>query len=197
MATNKPSDQISKLYITPDELRKDSFVLGMKVIKDGFRPDFMVALWRGGAPIGCNIHELLKWKGINSDHIAIRTSKYTGIDKADSRVVVHNLSYLVENIKPGDKILLVDDVWDSGSSIVAFKETLEYRLIDACGGTSTPTDVRVATMFYKPSRNVSGQVPDYYVHETDRWLVFPHELEGMDLAEVELAFGKDISGIIA
>jgi hypoxanthine phosphoribosyltransferase len=54
--------EVAKCYITPDQLRRDSYALGAQVVRSGFKPQFMVALWRGGAPIGCFVHELLKWK---------------------------------------------------------------------------------------------------------------------------------------
>ncbi len=120
---------MNKQYITPDELRRDSYALGAKVVKDGFKPQFMVALWRGGAPIGCFVHELLKWKGIETDHVAIRTSRYSGIDAVgEGEVVVHSTSYLRERLRPGATVLLVDDVFDSGHTVVAFFDKLEKNL---------------------------------------------------------------------
>jgi len=61
------------------------------------------------------------------------------------------------------------------------------------GGTArtrrnTPQQIKVATPWYKPGNNATGRVPDYYLHETGRWLVFPHEVTG--LTEDELAAGK-------
>ena len=47
-----------------------------------------------------------------------------------------------------------------------------------------PHDVRVAVPYYKPSRNKTQRVPDYYLHETDQWLKFPHSLEGLTKEEV-------------
>lgn len=41
-----------KLFVTPDSIRTDSYKLASKVVDDNFRPDFMVALWRGGSHIG-------------------------------------------------------------------------------------------------------------------------------------------------
>lgn len=185
---------VSKTYITPDELRIASFKLGVQVLNDGFRPDFLVALWRGGAPIGCFMHEILKWKGCDTDHIAIRTSRYTGIDKTEEggEVVVHSTSYLTEKLVPGSKVLLVDDVWDSGTTIVAFfkkiKESISFPF--------EQLDIRVATLFYKPKRNKTEFQPRYHLYVMDQWLVFPHELEGMDMDEAERAMGPEIAAIL-
>jgi hypothetical protein len=154
----------------------------------------MVALWRGGAPIGCYIHEVLKWNGCDTDHIAIRTSRYTGIDKvaAEGEVLVHSTTYLVDNLKPKSTILLVDDVWDSGTTIVAFyrklKESLPFSIDEL--------DIRVATVYYKPLRNRTALKPQYFVRETADWLVFPHELEGMNLAEIEHSRGTDVANLL-
>jgi len=58
-----------------------------------------------------------------------------------------------------------------------------------------PTDVRVACPWFKPKNNKVDIVPDYYVHQSEEWLVFPHELSG--LTEDELLKGKsDLANII-
>lgn len=182
---------MSKHHVTPDQLRVDSFQLGANVIKSGFRPDFMIALWRGGAPIGCYVHELLKYQGLAVDHIAIRTSKYTGIDKANSTVKVHNLKYVSEHLRKDTKVLIVDDIFDTGHSIAAVFDALAEKL-----GDNMPSDIRVATVFYKPSRNQTTRVPDYFVHGTDKWVVFPHELEGASEQEIEKVMGSHIHEIV-
>lgn len=169
----------SKYYIELDSLRTDSYALGIKVLEDGFVPDFMIALWRGGAPIGCYMHELFKYLKYSVDHIAIRTSRYTGIDTVSESVGVHNLGYLQERVTPTSKLLLVDDVFDSGKSIQAVLDTFKERFGDQC-----PVDIRIATVYYKPIRNKSGLVPQYFIHETNDWIVFPHELEDMSLEEI-------------
>ena len=180
-----------KNFVSPDTLRQDSYKLAAQVIKDGFIPDFMVAIWRGGATIGICMHELFKYVDMDVDHIAIRTSRYSGIDETKSHVAVHNLGYLVERLKPDSKVLLVDDVYDSGLSIEAIFNTLKEKL-----GSELSTDIRVATIFYKPTRNKTDRVPNYYVHESNEWIVFPHELEGLSLDEIENVMGKDIADVI-
>ena len=49
---------------------------------------------------------------------------------------------------------------------------------------NTP-EIRVATPYFKPEKNKTDRKPDYYLYETDKWLVFPHELEGLSLQEIE------------
>ena len=49
---------------------------------------------------------------------------------------------------------------------------------------NAPQEIRVAAPFYKPSRNRTARVPDYYLHETDRWIKFPHSLEGLTMEEI-------------
>ena len=47
-----------------------------------------------------------------------------------------------------------------------------------------PKDIRVATAWFKPKYNLTDIIPDYYIHKTDQWLVFPHELEGLTREEI-------------
>jgi len=184
-----------KHYITPEDLRKGSYQLAMMALRDSFHPDMMIALWRGGAPIGCHVHEAYKFHNVDVDHIAIRTSRFEGIDKEASKISVHNLGYLADNIHNGYKILVVDDVWDKGLTIIAFFDKIKEVCAEK-GVDYTTLDIRVAVLYYKPSRNLVGLTPTYFVHTSDKWLVFPHELEGMSVTEVEEVMGKDIASIL-
>ena len=168
-----------KLYISADALLADSFALATRVLASDFRPTFIAALWRGGAPIGIAVQELLEHRGVVTDHIAIRTSSYTGIDQREKTVRVHGIDYLVSRLTRDDRLLIVDDVFDSGRSLEAVHATLRERC-----GAQLPTDIRIATVYYKPSRNRSKLQPDFFVHETAAWLVFPHELQGLTEAEI-------------
>ena len=179
-----------KIYISANELLRDSFELALRVMKDGFRPDFIVAVWRGGTPVGIAVQELLSYCGVTTDHIAIRTSYYQGIDKTKREVQVHNLGYLSENLNYEHSLLIVDDVFDRGRSIQAILRELNRLL-----RRNMPKEVRIATVWYKPEKNLTELQPHYYVHETAQWLVFPHELDGLDSAEV-LAGKTDIAGIV-
>ena len=53
-----------------------------------------------------------------------------------------------------------------------------------CASTC-PRNVRIATPWYKPNNNQTSLKPDYYLHETDKWIVFPHELAGLSMQEIE------------
>ena len=49
---------------------------------------------------------------------------------------------------------------------------------------NTP-EIRVATPYFKPTKNKTDRTPDYFIHETDQWLVFPHELQGLSMDEIK------------
>ena len=72
---------MEKLFIKSNQLLKDSFKLALNVYESGFRPNYIVGVWRGGAPIGIAVQELLDIMGVKSDHIAIRTSSYESMGK--------------------------------------------------------------------------------------------------------------------
>lgn len=168
-----------KLYLSAQQLLEDSFRLGAEVIKDGFRPSIMIAIWRGGVPMGIAIQELLAWYGIETDHIAIRTSSYSSIDGHSAEIRIHGMNYLVKNCRREDGLLIVDDVFDTGLTIEAVISYLRDK-----ARLNTPHDIRVAVPYYKPSRNQTDRIPDYYLHETAQWLKYPHSLEGLGVDEV-------------
>ncbi len=169
----------------------DSFRLAQKIYDSDFRPDFIIGVWRGGAPVGIAIQEYLEYVGIHTDHIAIRTSSYYGINQQDKTVRVHGLDYIIDNVNAEHQVLLVDDVFDSGRSIRAILDKLRART-----RRNMPETMRVATPWYKPAKNVTDIIPDYYMHETDAWLVFPHELVGLTPDEI-LANKGDLAKTIS
>lgn len=174
-----------KKYIAPTTLRLDAFRLAHKILESGYRPDFMIALWRGGASIGMYCHEFFKWHALSVDHVAIRTSRYTGIGQAKENVQVHSLSYILDRWTPASKILLIDDVWDSGLTVDAVKRSFPKEAL-----------IQTAVLYYKPLKNQFPCKPEYYLYETDEWLVFPHELEGMTKQDVARVMGTQVSELL-
>ena len=180
---------IPKTYLSANQLLEDSFRLANQIVDSGFRPTHIVGIWRGGAPVGIAVQELLEYRGVISDHIAIRTSSYSDIDTQRASVRVFSLSYLVKSLNPEDALLVIDDVFDSGRSVQAFLRELAARCRH-----NMPRIAKIATVYYKPSRNQTDITPDFYVHETEDWLVFPHEING--LTETEIRQNKDCAAII-
>ena len=171
---------MNKVYLTAQGLLEDSFKLAQKVLESDFEPTFIIAVWRGGAPIGIAVQEYLHFHGIHADNIAIRTSSYSGIDEQSREVKVSGLDYLVKTMQHHDRLLIVDDVFDTGRSVEAIINELKRKL-----RLNMPGDVRIAVPYYKPSRNQIGREPDYVVHETADWLKYPHSLEGLNKAEMK------------
>ena len=169
---------MEKHFIQADQLLKDSYNLAWKIFESGFKPDYIIGVWRGGAPVGIAVQEFLDFLDIPSDHIAIRTSYYSGIDSRKDEVQVFGLNYVIRKLKSEDSLLIVDDVYDTGMSVNKVVSDLE----SACK-KNTP-EIRIATPYFKPSKNKTDRIPDYYIHETDQWLVFPHELQGLSMDEI-------------
>ena len=144
------------------------------ILESGFRPSFIIALWRGAAPIGIAIQEFLAYNDIVTDHIAVRTSSYTGIDTQTREVAIYGINYLIKNVTFEDRLLIVDDVFDTGQTIDAVLKQLQEK-----ARRNTPGDIRGAVPYYKPARNRSSRSPDYFIHETKQWIKFPHSLEGL------------------
>ncbi len=170
---------MNKVYLTAQGLLEDSFKLAHQVLSSGFEPTFIIAVWRGGAPIGIAVQEFLHFHGIHADNIAIRTSSYSGIDGQSRQVKVSGLDYLIKNMQHTDRLLIVDDVFDTGKSVEAIITHLKKGL-----RLNTPEDIRIAVPYYKPSRNQVDFEPDYVVHKTSDWLKYPHSLEGLSQQEM-------------
>lgn len=171
---------MKKVYLTAQGLLEDSFKLAHQVLESGFKPTFIIAVWRGGAPIGIAVQEYLHFHGVHADNIAIRTASYTGIDNQTREVKVSGLDYLIKNVQHHDSLLIVDDVFDTGRSVEAIINELRNK-----ARLNTPGDIRIATPYYKPTRNQVSIEPDYVIHETSDWLKYPHSLEGLTKEEMQ------------
>jgi hypothetical protein len=169
--------------VAANDLLRDSFQLAADIYNADFKPDFLVGLWRGGSAVGIAVQEGLEHFGIDTDHISIRTS-YSGaarysemVSKADS-IRVHGLQYLLETLSSKHRLLIVDDVYSTGSSVAAVIRQLTLRM-----RRNLPADIRVASVWYRPTEKTI-RTPDYFVHETRDWLVLPYELTGFSIDEL-------------
>ncbi len=169
---------MKKHYITPGQLLRDAYQLGWQVFESGYRPDVLIGVWRGGTPVAIAVHELLHILGVRPDHFAVRTVSYTGIAEREQDVRVDGLEYLATRAGVGQRLLVVDDVHDTGltlQQLVAELEQLYHPHVP---------EIRLATPWYKPGNNHTEVVPDYLIHRSDDWLVFPHELDGLTPEEI-------------
>lgn len=173
---------MKKRIIAANDLLRDSFQLAADIFESGFRPDFLVGLWRGGSAVGIAVQEGLDYFGVPTDHIAIRTS-YSGAHTYEKmvtrkRIRVHGLEYLLDNLCSHHSLLIVDDVLSTGKSLRAVLSQLKKKT-----RRNMPHDIRIATVWYRPTGKTLEQ-PDYFVHETSDWLVLPYELTGMSVDEI-------------
>lgn len=171
---------MEKTYLSADEQLLDAFRLAAAIYRSGFRPGLLVGVWRGGTPVAIAVQEYFDYRQSACDHAPIRCTSYTGIGRQSGRVAVQGLDYVIEHSNVDTNLLIVDDVFDTGLSVQAILEELR-RL----AGPRLPRDIRTAMPWYKPANNLTRLEPDYYLHTTERWLVFPHELCGLSDEEIQ------------
>ncbi|WP_227712274.1 phosphoribosyltransferase [Marinobacter zhanjiangensis] len=185
--TSVPTDnRRQRRFLEEESLIEDAFRLGVQVYESGFRPNFIVGLWRGGSTIGIYVQECLQTLGVATDHIALRTS-YRGMQAYDEMVAspernirVHGTHYLLDNLNHDDRLLIVDDVFSTGYSVAAVLDRLNRQL-----KRNMPADTRIATLYQRPDAGKTGVSPDYCLHQTGEWLVFPYEINGLTRAEID------------
>ncbi|HVB11578.1 MAG TPA: phosphoribosyltransferase family protein [Nitrososphaerales archaeon] len=146
-------------FVAPswDEIYIKSIHLAEKIRKRENTPfDCLLGVSRGGLVLTRILSDLLDIQYVS----VIKSEYYSKLG------VTHNrprISKIQEDLS-GRSILLVDDVADTGESLVEIKKFLKSK---------KPKGVKVATLYIKPWSKV---LPDYYVSNTDAWIVFPWEL---------------------
>jgi len=129
-----------------------------KIRKNGFKPDIIVGVSRGGWPPARVLSDLMG----NSNLANVRAEFYLGVAETKEEPV---LTQQVSMEVAGKKVLVVDEVADTGKSLKLVKEHIIEK---------GATEVKIATVYYKPWSIVK---PDYYERETSCWIVFPWEIK--------------------
>ena len=174
---------MGKLFVDAEQFLLDSFRLGKNIYDSGFRPDFLVGVWRGGTTPAIAIQEFFEFKNVKMNHHPIKTDSYTGVDERNKEVKVTGSGFLEDNLNLESSLLIIDDIFDTGLTIRAILTELKKSL-----GENYPNNIKIATIYYKPTKNKTNLIPNFYIHETDTWVVFPHEVR--DLTEEELKIHK-------
>ena len=165
----------NKHYLSADEFLHDSWRLAASVRDSGWKPDVLIALWRGGAPVGVAVHEYFKASGWNVRHIPLKCESYTAIGENAGTVKFYHGDIVFGMLRNGDKVLVVDDVFDTGKTAKAVKEQIG----------ATGAEMRLACVYWKPGKNTTDLKPDYFCRDVgNEWIVFPHEIEGLTREEI-------------
>ena len=173
------SEEITYEAPTWDELYKMTLELADKLKEDGFKPDIIVGVSRGGWPPARIMSDLLD----NPNLANVKVEFYKDIyQTAEKPRITQPVSVPVK----GKDILIVDDIADTGKSLKLVREKLLEE---------EATEVRIATLYLKPW---SITIPDFYVKTTSAWVCFSWELyesvkkiggkmktEGKQLSEIE------------
>ena len=164
-----------KHYLSANEYHADSWRLAAEVRMSGWKPDILIALWRGGAPVGISVHEFFKATGWSVQHLPLKCASYSGIGENPGGVEFTHGDMVFGALRRGDKVLVVDDVFDTGKTAAAVKERL-----DGVGA-----EMRMACVYWKPQKNTTSLKPDYFVRDVGLdWIVFPHEIDGLTDDEI-------------
>lgn len=169
---------MSLSYISAEQLLQASVELALKVIESGYQPEVLIALWRGGTPVGVAMQEVFSYLDFPCEHAAISSRSYTAPGQ-QAEVRLSGLEQMATLLAGHSRVLLVDDVFDTGRTFQAVVKALH-----TIAGNGSLT-VKLATPWFKPANNVTVLEPDYYLHTTSDWLVFPHELDGLTDAQLE------------
>jgi hypoxanthine phosphoribosyltransferase len=149
-------------FIAPswDYIENLSFQLYMQIKSSGFKPDVMAGVSRGGLVPARVLSDLYLAEKLKVTLAIMQVGFYSGINKTRKEPIIYQ--DLPGHVY-GKKILLVDDVADSGVSLDFALQYLRMK---------KPVEIKVGTLYYKPWSSLK---PDYYIEETSSWIVFPHE----------------------
>jgi len=181
-----------KEFLPYDTVRNNALVLAHKIYSDGFIPDIIYVSLRGGAYLGNVISEYFKVvnrRGRPVYYAAVVARSYTDVRQSSEQIKVEGWTYSPDYLRNGDKVLLVDDIFDSGNTINYLAEIILEKCIPR-------EDLKVAVHDYKFFFDRPNQLPiqpDYWcrrhdlsVHDEEQWIHYmSHELVGLDSQDLE------------
>ena len=191
------SDSIMKEFIGLNKSRDNAIKLAHTIHSDGFIPDVIYVSLRGGAYLGNVISEYFKLVRTNQRPVfyaAVVAHSYTGVNSKED-IRIDGWTYDPQHLRNGDKVLIVDDIFDSGNTI--------NHLLTVIESTGVPRqDIKIAVHDYKirTFEKDQGRVhPDYYCQKIeianpmdDRWIHYlSHELVGLTQEEIDTYYSED------
>ena len=182
---------MQKEFLSYDVVRNNALKMAYRISNDGFIPDVIYVSLRGGVYLGNVISEYFKIVQRRNRPVyyaAVVARSYTGVGEAD-KVKVEGWTYSTDSLRTGDKVLLVDDIFDSGRTI--------NHLAQVIMGKGIPRkDLKVVVHDYKYFTDAKEQwpvQPDYWsrkhdvsVNDDAMWIHYcSHELIGLSAEELE------------
>jgi hypoxanthine phosphoribosyltransferase len=188
---------MKKEFLPYNTVRNNALKMAHRIFQDGFIPDVIYVSLRGGVYLGNVISEYFKIfqrRARPVYYAAVVARSYTGVHESDE-VKVEGWTYAPDSLRTGDKILLVDDIFDSGKTINHLAEIIMAKGIPR-------KDLKVAVHDYKYFYNKAKQFdiqPDYWcrkhelsVKDEEMWIHYSsHELIGLSQSELEEHYYKD------
>jgi hypoxanthine phosphoribosyltransferase len=188
---------MNKEFLPYDIVRNNALKMAHRIASEGFIPDVIYVSLRGGAYLGNVISEYFKIirKGKRPVYYAAVVARsYTGVAAAEDKIMVEGWTYSPEHLRVGDKVLLVDDIFDSGKTINHLAEIILQKGIPR-------EDLKVAVHDYKYFFDKEEQLPiqaDYWcrkhdlsVKDENSWIHYlSHELVGLSKEELAAHYYK-------
>tara|TARA_Y100000592_G_C5419202_1_gene292301 strand:+ start:523 stop:1056 length:534 start_codon:yes stop_codon:yes gene_type:complete len=170
---------MSKLFVESNQFQNLSLDLAKKIESTNLKPDVIIGVSRGGCIPGIIVHEYLNYSGIKCDYYTITTKLYNNDNSKGNKVFIDMSEYTKKQLKRGRNILIVDDVFDTGYTMLNVVDYMYKKL------SILSDQIKIATIYYKPNKNETIIKPHFYIQERDEWIVLPHELVGLSEEEVE------------
>ncbi len=185
-----------KEFVTSDLIRNNTLKMAHKIVSDGFMPDIIYVSLRGGAYVANVMSEYFKLLKTERPVLfaAVVARSYSDI-RENSKVMIDGWTYSPDHLRPGDKVLLVDDIFDTGKTINHLVEVIIEKGVPR-------KDIKVAVHDYKYFTEQEEQLPiqpDYWCRkfespnrDNDNWLHYlNHELVGLTDSELEEYYYKN------
>jgi hypoxanthine phosphoribosyltransferase len=187
---------MNKEFLPYDVVRNNALKLAHRICHDGFLPDVIYVSLRGGAYLGNVISEyfkVIRKGGRPLYYAAVVARSYTGVREAE-QIKVEGWTYDPAYLRIGDKVLLIDDIFDSGRTINHLAGLILEKGIPR-------EDLKVAVHDYKYFYDKPEQLPiqpDYWcrkhdlsTRDEDQWIHYmSHELVGLTTEELENYYYK-------
>lgn len=187
-----------KEFVTPETIRDEALKLCHQMYSvDHFVPDVIYVSLRGGVYMGNVMSEYYKIVRSKENkrpvfYAAVVARSYSDI-RCQTKVMVDGWTYSPDYLRSGDKVLIVDDIFDTGKTVNALTDIILNKGIPR-------EDIKIAVFDYKvplykkvPPLPIQ---PDYYCRkhvmeseDQESWIHYLcHEFVGLEASEIDAAY---------
>jgi len=188
---------MGKIFVKAEDIRNDSFKLTRQLLETGFIPTIIYASMRGGSNVANPMSEYFKYLGLKVRYGTVIVSSYNDVWTHNKVVNIKGWTPSLSTIKPNEKIVIAEDMFDTGNTISAIlNEILSKTKVKRDQIRIVVRDYKVYIYNQEPKIKPDFYAAEYIINSPPKkvWTHYDsHELVGLNKKEIIKHYGLNVA----